>query len=126
MSPKHMPGTCCGADSWPSHPATTTPTTTPTPNATTTPTGTPPKRGRPGQLGGWSTRGVEEHDVPSRSQKEPPIPAALGGCPGNCHTAVAERLQVALGTLRAAATRPMMPELLILCRQCRRQFVVSV
>jgi hypothetical protein len=33
---------------------------------------------------------------------------------------------VALESTRAAAKRPATPELLILCRQCRRQFVVSL
>jgi hypothetical protein len=55
-----------------------------------------------------------------------PIPATLlGACPG-CHSEIAARLQLALESIRAAAKRPATPELLILCRQCRRQFVVSL
>lgn len=55
-----------------------------------------------------------------------PVPATLlGNCPG-CHTEIAARLQLALESIRAAAKRPVTPELLILCRQCRRQFVVSL
>jgi hypothetical protein len=49
----------------------------------------------------------------------------LSRCP-DCHTELAARLQLALKSIRAAAKRPVTPELLILCRQCRRQFVVSL
>jgi hypothetical protein len=55
-----------------------------------------------------------------------PIPeTVLGSCPG-CHSEIAARLQLALESIRAAAKRPATPELLILCRECRRQFVVSL
>ena len=59
-------------------------------------------------------------------QAPTPVPATLlGSCPG-CHAEIAARLQLALESIRATAKRPVTPELLILCRQCRRQFVVSL
>jgi hypothetical protein len=62
--------------------------------------------------------------IPFKAPK--PIPATLlGSCP-ECHTEIAPRLQLALESIRAAAKRPVTPELLILCCQCRRQFVVSL
>lgn len=55
-----------------------------------------------------------------------PIPETLlGSCPG-CHTEIAARLQLALESIRAAAKRQVTPELLILCKTCRREFVVSL
>jgi hypothetical protein len=64
--------------------------------------------------------------MPIGPQAPNPVPVTLlGNCPG-CNVEIAERLQLALESIRAAAKRPVTPELLILCRQCRRQFVVSV
>jgi hypothetical protein len=55
-----------------------------------------------------------------------PVPATLlGSCPG-CNVDIAPRLQLALESIRAAAKRPITPELLILCKECHRQFVVSL
>ncbi len=55
-----------------------------------------------------------------------PIPeTVLGSCPG-CHSEIAPRLRLALESIRAAAKRLATPELLILCKACRRQFVVSL
>jgi hypothetical protein len=70
---------------------------------------------------------VQEIDTMSIAQPKPnPIPATLlGSCPG-CHTEIATRLALALESIRAAAKRPATPELLILCKACRRQFVVSL
>jgi hypothetical protein len=55
-----------------------------------------------------------------------PITATLpDSCP-ICHTDIAARLQLALESIRAEAKRPVMPDLLILCRRCQRPFVVSL
>jgi hypothetical protein len=61
------------------------------------------------------------------SPKAPePIPETLWGSCLGCHTGIAARLHLALGSIRAAAMRPMTPALLILCEGCRRQFVFSL
>jgi hypothetical protein len=49
----------------------------------------------------------------------------LGTCP-DCGSAIAPRLRVVLESAYAAAKRPVTPELLALCPQCRKQFVVSL
>jgi hypothetical protein len=55
----------------------------------------------------------------------PVLATLLGTCPG-CNGAISVRLQLALESIRAAARHPITLELLILCRQCGRQFAVSL
>jgi hypothetical protein len=72
-------------------------------------------------------RRTQEIDTMTISPKaQPPVPQTLlGSCPG-CNAEIAARLQLAFESIRFAAKRPATPELLILCRQCRRQFVVML
>ena len=61
-----------------------------------------------------------------KPQTPDPVPATLLGSCADCKVEITERLQLALESIRVAAKRPITPELLILCKECRRQLVVRL
>jgi hypothetical protein len=52
-------------------------------------------------------------------------PATAMACP-DCGAPIAERVSIVMASVRAAAKRPVTPEVLVVCGGCTRMFVVSL